>query len=197
MHPSSYEKMAEFCRDYLASKRSSRLTILDIGSADYNGSYRPIFTNANWRYIAADLAPGPNVDLVLRDPYRWREFKSNSVDVIVSGQTFEHAEFFWVTMEEIARVLKPGGLCCIIAPAAGPEHRYPLDCWRVLADGFRAVARYAQLKVLHAHTTWLDDLSYTSGGETWHESVLIAKKPNATFVQNLFRRAAASLSRRL
>lgn len=195
MHPSSYERMADFCRDCLESARNSPLAILDIGSADYNGSYKPLFAKPSWRYIAADLAPGPNVEVVLRDPYRWREFKSNSMDVIVSGQTFEHAEFFWATMVEIGRVLKPGGLCCIIAPAAGPEHRYPLDCWRILADGFRAVARYAGLEVLQSHTFWLEDLSYTARGEAWHESVLIARKP--AHAGTIWQRAAVWLSRKL
>ena len=92
-----------------------------------------------------DLSEGENVDLVLSDPYSWSEIRSSSVDVFVSGQAFEHIEFFWQTMLEIARALKPGGLCCIIAPSGGPEHKYPLDCWRFYPDGFRALARYAGL----------------------------------------------------
>ncbi len=54
---------------------------------------------------------------------------------------FEHTEFFWLTMREMKHALKPGGLCCIIAPSAGPEHQYPVDCWRVYPDGLRAAAR--------------------------------------------------------
>ena len=75
-----------------------------------------------------DMTPGKNVDIVLPSPYRWRGIESNSVDVLISGQAFEHIEFFWITMLEIARVLKPGGLCCIIAPSGGAEHKYPVDC---------------------------------------------------------------------
>ncbi|MDQ6912605.1 MAG: class I SAM-dependent methyltransferase [Verrucomicrobiota bacterium] len=136
MHQSSYDRMAEFCRDYLGTRRDQPLTIVDRGSCDYNGSYRPIFAQPPWRYVGVDLSAGKNVDIVLRDPYRWHELKTESVDVLVSGQTFEHAEFFWETMLEIARVLKPHGLCCIIAPATGHERRVPLDCWRFFTDGF-------------------------------------------------------------
>ena len=168
--------MAEFCRDYLETRRDEPLTIVDLGSCDYNGSYRPIFAQKPWRYIGVDLAPGKNVDLVLRDPYDWREFKTESVDVLVSGQTFEHTEFFWETILEIARVLKLGGLCCIIAPATGNEHRFPLDCWRILADGFRALARFAGLEVLHSHTHWKELANYDLESNKWHESILIARK---------------------
>jgi SAM-dependent methyltransferase len=177
MHPSSYEKMAGFCRDYLANRADSPLVIVDLGSWDYNGSYRPLFDRPPWRYVGVDLTAGQNVDIVLRDPYNWRELKSNSVDVLVSGQTFEHTEFFWETVLEIARVLKPGGLCCIIAPATGPEHRFPLDCWRIFADGMRSLARYAHLEVLYARTQWEELPQFDSESNKWHESILIARKP--------------------
>ena len=177
MHQSSYDRMAEFCHEYLASRQNEPLTIVDLGSCDYNGSYRPIFDRQPWRYVGADLGPGNNVDLILHRAYLWRELKSDSVDVLVSGQTFEHTEFFWETILEIERVLKPAGLCCIIAPATGEEHRYPLDCWRIFADGFHALARYAGLEVLRVQTHWKELPKYDAESNKWHESVLIARKP--------------------
>lgn len=195
MHQSSYDKMAEFCRDYLGPLQNTPLTIVDLGSCDYNGSYRALFGRPPWRYIGADLQAGENVDLVLRDPYHWRELKSESVDVLVSGQTFEHTEFFWETSLEIARVLKPGGLCCIIAPAAGPEHRFPLDCWRIFADGFRAIARYAGLEVLYARTQWEELPQYDSESNKWHESILIARKREESWPTKWRRRIHAGLER--
>ncbi|HEY1583847.1 MAG TPA: hypothetical protein VGF73_12190, partial [Chthoniobacterales bacterium] len=76
MHQSSYDRMAEFCRDYLEPRHSEPLTIIDLGSCDYNGSYRAIFARKPWRYVGADLAAGKNVDLVLHQPYDWCEIKS-------------------------------------------------------------------------------------------------------------------------
>jgi SAM-dependent methyltransferase len=197
MHPSSYDRMAEFCQDYLAARRDEALTIVDLGSCDYNGSYRPIFAQKRWRYIGVDLTPGRNVDLVLRDPYRWRELKTQSVDVLVSGQTFEHTEFFWETILEIVRVLKPGGLCCIIAPATGTAHRFPLDCWRIMSDGFRALARYAGLEVLHAHTHWEESTKYDAESNKWHESILIARKPIESLGTRIKRGLLAAVRRQL
>ena len=197
MHPSSFDRMTEFCRDYLATRRKEALTIVDLGSCDYNGSYRPIFAQTPWHYIGVDLAPGQNVDLVLRDPYHWRELKSESVDVLVSGQTFEHTEFFWETILEIARVLKPNGLCCIIAPATGNEHRFPLDCWRIFADGFRALGRYSHLEVLHAHTHWKELARYDSESNKWHDSILVARKRPQSLGKKIRQRLFAVARRRL
>jgi SAM-dependent methyltransferase len=180
MHQSSYDKMADFCRDYLGPMRRKRLRIIDLGSCDYNGTYRSLFDHSPWHYIGVDLRAGENVDVALRDPYHWREFKSESIDVVVSGQTFEHTEFFWETILEIARILKPEGLCCIIAPAAGPEHRFPLDCWRIFADGFRALARFAGLEVIFSGTQWEERPQYDSESNKWRESTLIARKPAET-----------------
>src|SRR5438552_1112990 len=187
--------MAESCHDYLAAREDEPLTIVELGSCDYNGSYRPIFARKPWHYLGVGLAPGKNVDLVLREAYHWRELQSDSVDVLVSGQTFEHTEFFWETSLEITRVLKPGGLCCLIAPAAGPEHRFPLDCWRIFADGFRAVARFAGLEVLLARTQWEELPGYDSESNKWHESILIARKQKERLTQRLRRRLYPRLRR--
>jgi SAM-dependent methyltransferase len=169
--------MADFVQKYLAPRRAEPLVILDLGSQDYNGTYRPLFDQKPWRYLGLDMVAGTNVDVVLHDPYHWREIKSGSADVVISGQTFEHTEFFWLTMREIARVLRVGGLACIIAPSAGDEHRYPVDCWRIYPDGLRAMARYARLEVLEAWTQWEDRPQYDNESNKWHDSVLVTRKP--------------------
>ena len=87
MHQSSYDKMTAFCCSYLESRQAESITIVDLGSHDINGSYRPIFARPPWRYVGIDLVAGENVDVVLRNPYSWPEIASRSADVLVSGQT--------------------------------------------------------------------------------------------------------------
>jgi SAM-dependent methyltransferase len=169
--------MAGLVQNYLRARAQEPLEIIDLGSQDFNGSYRSLFDRPPWRYLGVDMASGKNVDLVLRDPYRWREIKAETADVIVSGQTFEHTEYFWLTIREIARALKAGGFLFLIAPSAGDEHRYPVDCWRVYPDGLRALARYAELEVLEAWTQWEDLPQYDPESNKWHDSVLVARKP--------------------
>jgi hypothetical protein len=191
MHQSSLDNMTKFRDRFLAARHEEPLHILDLGSTDIYGCYRPLFEQPKWRYTGVDLEPGPNVDIVLKKPYQWSEIGSSSVDVLVSGQVLEHVEFFWITMLEVARVLRPGGLACIIAPSGGYEHRYPVDCWRFYTDGMRALARYARLECVDAYTEW-----DRPGSEPWHDSVLVVRKPQRTPAKAFAVRAMQELQRR-
>lgn len=168
--------MTEFRDKYLASRNSETLQVLDLGSQDVNGSYRHLFSEPFWNYVGLDMAAGNNVDIVLRTPYAWKEVPSNSADVVISGQAFEHIQYMWITMLEIARVLKPGGICCILAPSSGPEHRYPVDCWRIYPDGMVSLANFAQMEIIEAVTQWQDQ-GYPDS-DCWHDSMLICRKPD-------------------
>ena len=170
--------MRWFRKHHLTGREQENLLIMDLGSQDINGSYKEIFDSPRWNYQGLDMAPGKNVDIVLNDPYSWKEVPDNSVDVLVSGQALEHIEFFWLTFQEIARVMKPGGLACIIAPSGGPEHRYPVDCWRFYADGFKALAKYTHLKVIFVRTQWEKE-GYKDGSDDWADTFMICQKPQS------------------
>jgi SAM-dependent methyltransferase len=178
--------MLAFRRKYLESRTNEPLLILDLGSLDVNGSYREYFEVSHWSYRGIDMTAGNNVDIVLQDPYDWREIRSGSADVVVSGQAFEHIEFFWLTMLEIARVLKPEGLCCLIAPSGGPEHFYPVDCWRFYRDGFAALARFASLEVSEIYSQ-NGPTGYSDGSDMWQDTVLVCRKPEVSLWKNGFR----------
>ena len=182
MHQSSMEKMEKFRDKYLGSRIAEPLVILDIGSQDVNGSYRDLFDSPKWTYIGVDMAHGKNVDIALSNPYRLDKIRSSSIDVVVSGQALEHIEFFWITMLEVARVLKQGALCCILVPSGGPEHRFPVDCWRFYPDGLRALARYARLDVLEVATQW-EVTGYHDGSNDWKDSILVSRKPHVSVFQ--------------
>jgi SAM-dependent methyltransferase len=178
MHIGSYVKMEDFVNRFLKSKyENQEIDIIDIGSQDVNGTYKPLFDQPKWHYTGCDMVKGKNVDLVLSDSYHWKNVKSNSFDVVISGQTFEHIEYFWVTMLEITRILKPGGMCCLIAPSNGVEHKYPVDCWRYYPDGFRALAKFAALELVDVYTQW-GNAAYEDGSGFWNDTVLICRKPH-------------------
>ena len=115
---------------------------------------------------------------------RWKNIKDKSFDCVVCGQMFEHCEFFWLSMLEIYRILKPNGICCIIAPSGGPEHRYPVDCYRFYPDGLTAVARYAHLEVLEAYAQWNEDI-YPDMDHDWRDCVMICKRPSRSLFDSL------------
>lgn len=110
--------------------------VLDIGSCDVNGTYRPMIEEHGWHYTGLDIAAGPNVDIVSPDPYHF-PVADNTYDIVISGSTMEHVQAVWKWIPELVRVLKPGGLLAITTHWSEREHRYPVDCWRIMPDGMR------------------------------------------------------------
>ncbi len=176
MHVSSLLRMNWFVQNFLLTQ-TVPISILDVGSYDVNGSYRPLFQDKRFDYTGLDIEAGPNVDIIVTNPYSWKELADESFDVIISGQAFEHIEFFWLTLSEMLRVLKCGGFLCITAPRDEKRHRYPLDAYRFDTDGMIALAKYGNLKILHASTNLAPLRAprefYSSSGD----SLLIAQKP--------------------
>ncbi len=133
MHRDSYRIMRYFVETYLDSRQ--QYDILDVGSYDVNGSYKPLFNNPLWKYTGLDIEAGPNVDVVSKGNYDFGLDKQ--YDVIVSGNCLEHVENPQQWIWEVEKYVKPGGIVCIITPFTIPEHRFPLDCWRILPDAYR------------------------------------------------------------
>jgi hypothetical protein len=52
-------------------------------------THRDLLRQHKCHIIGVDLKPGRNVDVVMKQPYRL-PLRRNGVDVIISGQAFEH-----------------------------------------------------------------------------------------------------------
>lgn len=156
MHNSVYEAMAEAVATFVPEGR--RLKVVDLGSATTEErlgrgqTHRSLFAGYDASIIGLDVVDGPNVDRVMERPYRLPQ-RTNSVDVVVSGQVFEHIPYFWASMFEVARILKPGGIFLMSVPSRGHKHMF-VDCWRVYSDGIRAMAAFTGLDLLHAKTDY-------------------------------------------
>ncbi len=176
MHQSSYNIITRF-RDLVDKHfQNEKIRVLDVGSYGVNGTYKEIFAETKkYDYVGLDVNPGPNVDYIPADPYAWPELPDESFDVIISGQAFEHIEFPWLVIDEMRRTLKRNGLICIVAPSRGPEHKYPVDCWRYYPDGFRALAKWAGLEVLESKTFW-GSSGFSDGSDQWGDSFCILYK---------------------
>jgi SAM-dependent methyltransferase len=188
--------MRWFIDSYLDTCRNRPIRILDFGSQDVNGTYRSLFDDPQWTYVGADMTRGQGVDVVLSQPYHWRELKSSDFDLVISGQTFEHIEFPWVSILEIARVLRPHGLLCLVVPSTGHQHRFPVDCWRFYPDGLAALAGWGGLEVLEAITHWEDE-TWVDGSERWQDSVLVATKPQVAWPRSWVAKANQGMIRRV
>jgi len=156
MHASSLENMQRCYEEHFAFSGllgKKKIRVLDVGGADVNGSYRNIFTDERFEYVGLDLQEGPGVDVVIDDPYRF-PFEDGAFDILVSGQAFEHVEFFWKLFEEMSRVIGKDGFIFLIAPSGGPIHRYPVDCYRFYPDAYQALAKYTGTNLA---ACWMDD----------------------------------------
>lgn len=132
MHEESYQLMAEMLRRV----RRPTASVLDVGSQDINGTFRPLVEGRGWQYTGIDQVAGPNVDVVAKDPFHF-PFADESFDIVISGSTMEHVTAIWKWLPELVRVLKPSGFLAIHTHWQFPEHRYPVDCWRVMPDGLK------------------------------------------------------------
>jgi SAM-dependent methyltransferase len=168
--------MQKFVAEHLSDRRGQHLRVLDVGGANVNGSYRDFFDDPQWHYASLDALPGEGVDIVPADPWAWNEVPADHYDVVVSGQAFEHIAFPWVTIQEVCRILKPGGLLCMVAPSSGEEHRYSLDCWRYYRDGLVALAMWGDLEVVEARVHGEDE-EWDDDSVKWRDAVLVARKP--------------------
>lgn len=136
MHDESYWEMQRNLKKFLDEK--TKYIIVDIGAMNIGkgGTYRS-FIKKEWKYIGIDVVNGPSVDIVV-EPFSY-PFKSSSVDVIISGQCFEHSTNPFKLMKELARICKPKGYLFMVAPFIWAEHRHPIDCFRFLPDGWKAL----------------------------------------------------------
>jgi SAM-dependent methyltransferase len=133
MHDNSYRLVKEAVGKYL--NPDSPLKILDVGSKDINGNYRPLFDRFNWKYTGIDIEAGPNVDIVVDADFQWQGIEKDAFDVVVCGQVFEHVKATWRLAERMGYVCKAGGICIVVVPWNARYHPYPIDCWRIMLDG--------------------------------------------------------------
>jgi len=140
MHGSAHDNAGKFAKKYLGDTSEPK-SILDVGSLNINGSLRNAFSQGEWKYTGVDIQGGKSVDIQLKDPYTY-PFEDNNFDAVISTSCFEHCEMFWVAFNEMVRVTKNEGYIYINAPFKDGMHREPVDCWRFLPDGMKALAKW-------------------------------------------------------
>jgi hypothetical protein len=74
-------------------------------------------------------------------------------------------------MSQIARILKPGGRMCMIAPYSWGYHEHPVDCWRIYPEGMRAIVELSGLIVDQVYMVEAPDHNLKYG-----DTIAIARK---------------------
>lgn len=97
----------------------TRVNVLDVGSLNINGCNRDLFTNSI--YTGIDVGVGANVDIVCKG--HEYDVADGSFDTIISTECFEHDKFVDLTLLNIVRILKSGGLFTFTCATTGrAEH---------------------------------------------------------------------------
>lgn len=122
-----------------------RGTVLDLGGKKENPRGRfQARESAGWVYLNIDAATHPHVfgdahELPLRDA---------SVDAVLSSEVLEHVRDAGRCVDEVFRVLKPGGRFLFSVPFLYPLHADPHDFRRFTADGIRDMcARFESVRI--------------------------------------------------
>jgi len=124
------------------SKYATNVPTLDIGaSGDDHKEYFPNRTTL-------DVDASKNSD-VIGDAHHL-PFKDESFEVIVCSEMLEHADNPQQVINEIQRVLKPGGLVVLTTRFAFPVHDAPSDYWRFTPYGLRKL--FAAFDITEAAT---------------------------------------------
>ena len=85
-------------------------------------------------HIGCDIRPGPGVDRI-EDVHRLT-FASESVGTVVALETLEHVADPIRAVQEMWRVLRPGGVLAISSLMFFPIHEHPSDYWRFTPEAF-------------------------------------------------------------
>ena len=91
------------------------MKVLDVGSFDCNGNDRGMFIDSE--YIGIDLTEGDNVDVIC--PGQEYDAPDEYFDTVISCECFEHNPYYKETIQNIVRMLKPGGLFLFTCATTG------------------------------------------------------------------------------
>lgn len=129
----------EFVRSLLLEDRF-KSPVLELGAGYGGETCRDMVVTSGRRYFATDLKAAPGIDFVANF-----ETGLGVEDVAVAGpfgatlvlNVLEHTFDPIAVLDNVVRVVAPGGRVVVIAPAVWPLHDYPIDCCRLLPDWYR------------------------------------------------------------
>jgi len=117
----AHKAQFEYCKSVVENNKDLFIgkKVLDCGSLDINGNNRHMFTECE--YIGIDVGEGKNVDIV--STIHEYAGADGEFDVIVSTECAEHDMHWELSLKNIIRMLKSGGIFVFTCATTGrAEH---------------------------------------------------------------------------
>lgn len=129
-------------------------------------------------YIGCDIQEGPNVDRI--EDIHDLSFADESIGTVLAFETLEHVADPIRAVQEMHRVLAPGGVAVMTSCMFFPIHEHPWDYWRFTPEGFAKVLEPFERQLVIAQ-----------GWELMPENVLgVGAKGDIDLAPELFPRTA-------
>lgn len=107
--------------------------------------YAKFFPESEWKLETLDIAPAPGVDHV--GAIENTGLAADSFDLVICTEVLEHSSQPWVAMQELRRILRPGGRLLLSVPHVWFYHPHPADHWRFTQQGIARLARDSGFEV--------------------------------------------------
>ena len=131
-----YLSHIDFYQKRVAPRLGEGLKAIEFGGS--NGFIRDLFVGVDY-----EVAPNaPEVDIQDLSTY-----PADSYDFVILDEILEHVPRPWIAVEEIHRILKPGGTLITSSPFMIAVHKVPDDYWRFTKDAMGVLLeRYAAIE---------------------------------------------------
>lgn len=116
---------------------------LDVGGGD-GSRYRNYFNTLDFTSLDIDPTTNPDVLASAAD----MPFMDSEFDTLLSSQVLEHVLSPHDCMNEMYRVLKPGGYLVLTVPQQNEMHSEPIDYWRFTKFGVLQLANESNFEVI-------------------------------------------------
>jgi SAM-dependent methyltransferase len=170
--------------------------VLDAGAGD--APYRELF--AHTRYVTTDWQASPHAGARQADVIASLDrlpLEDAAFDHVVCTQVLEHVPDPRAVLDELARVLEPGGRLWLTAPFVGELHEEPHDYFRFTSHGLRRLVQDAGMEVLELEplTGYFTTLAHAARNCGLATGVTAEASLRRRALAALFRSVAAALPR--
>ena len=142
-------------RSFVASHVRDGHAVLDLGCG--KKPYQTFFQGLHVRYVGSDIDEHTKADVIAPN---WKlPFQDAEFDVVFCRQVLEHTEFLEKSVDEIERILKPGGALFVSVPHAMKLHGEPHDYWRFTIYGLRSLFSRFSIQSIQPTSTYFSSFA--------------------------------------